>query len=186
MTSRTRFLTQPMTYTYSFYDDYSEGAHPQIVAALTRTNLSQEPGYGKDSLCQEAVRLLREKVGNPDADIHFVVTGTQANLIACAAMLRPYESVIAPVSGHIATHEAGAVEATGHKINAIPTAQGRLSCPDIEQVVQDTPMSTWSNPGPCSLLTPPRSARFIPKPSSTHSPNFAVRSSSIFIWTAHG
>lgn len=126
-----------MTYKYSFYDDYSEGAHPRIIAALTRTNLSQELGYGKDSFCQEAVRLLREKVGNPDADIHFVVTGTQANLIACAAMLRSYESVIAPVSGHIATHEAGAVEATGHKVNAIPTAQGKLSCPDIEQVVQE-------------------------------------------------
>lgn len=136
-----------MKYKYSFFDDYSEGAHPHILEALTRTNLSQEPGYGKDALCQAAARLLREKVGNSEADIHFVVTGTQANLIACAAMLRPYESVIAPVSGHIAIHETGAVEATGHKINAIPTSNGKLSCDDIQQVVQEHADEHMVKPG---------------------------------------
>ena len=122
-------------YKYSFFDDYSEGAHPQILEALNRTNLSQDTGYGNDSFCQEAVSVLKNKIGNPDADIHFVSGGTQANLIALSAMLRPYESVIAPISGHITIHEAGAIEATGHKINTILTTNGKLSSEDIQNVV---------------------------------------------------
>jgi hypothetical protein len=102
-----------------------------------RATIARQAAACKDCALSQGRTHSVPGEGNPDADIHFVVTGTQANLMACAAMLRPYESVIAPVSGHIATHEAGAVEATGHKINAIPTAQGRLSCPDIEQVVQE-------------------------------------------------
>lgn len=122
-------------YKYSFFDDYSEGAHPQILEALSRTNLSQDIGYGNDSFCQDAVRILKEKIGNPDADIHFVSGGTQANLIALAAMLRPYESVIAPISGHIAIHEAGAIEAIGHKINTVQTTNGKLLPDDIQNIV---------------------------------------------------
>ena len=124
-----------INYKYSFFDDYSEGAHPQILEALNRTNLYQDIGYGNDSFCQEAILILKEKIGNPDADIHFTSGGTQANLIALAAMLRPYESVIAPISGHIAIHEAGAIEATGHKINTIQTTNGKLSPDDIQSVV---------------------------------------------------
>ncbi len=124
-----------MDYKYNYFDDYSEGEHPPILEALSRTNLSQEIGYGNDSLCREAARILKERVENLDADIHFVSTGTQANLIAVTAMLRPYESVIAPVSGHIAIHEAGAVEATGHRINTVETKNGKLSAQDIQNVV---------------------------------------------------
>lgn len=124
-----------ISYKYSFFDDYSEGTHPQILEALSRTNLSQDIGYGNDSFCQDAVRILKEKIGNPEADIHFVSGGTQANLIAFATMLRPYESVIAPTSGHIAIHEAGAIEATGHKINTVQTTNGKLSSDDIQNIV---------------------------------------------------
>ena len=122
-------------YKHLFFDDYSEGAHTQILEALYRTNLSQEVGYGTDVFCQEAVSVLKSKIGNPEADIHFVSGGTQANLIALSAMLRPYESVIAPISGHIAIHEAGAIEATGHKINTIETTNGKLFPQDIQNVV---------------------------------------------------
>jgi threonine aldolase len=122
-------------YKYNYFDDYSEGVHPQILEALSHTNLSQETGYGNDSLCREAARLLKERLENLDADIHFVSAGTQANLIAFTAMLRPYESVIAPMSGHIAIHEAGAVEATGHRINTVETKNGKLSAQDVQNVV---------------------------------------------------
>lgn len=124
-------------YKYSFFDDYSEGAYPQILEALSHTNFLQEAGYGNDSFCQEAILILKKKLKSPEADIHFVSAGTQANLIAFTSMLRPYESVIAPVSGHIAIHEAGAVEASGHKINIVPTTNGKLSPKDIQKIVDE-------------------------------------------------
>lgn len=124
-------------YKYSYFDDYSEGAHPQVLEALKRTNSFQEIGYGNDSFCREAVQILRDKIGNPDADIYFVSGGTQANLIVLSSILKPYESVIAPVSGHIAVHEAGAIEATGHKINTAPGDNGKLSVNDIQKILDE-------------------------------------------------
>lgn len=123
------------SYKYRFFDDYSEGAHPRILEALGRTNLAQEEGYGMDSFSADARKLLAEKVGNPDADIHFVETGSQANLITLSSYLRPYESVIAPGSGHINVHETGALEASGHKIHTIPTADGKITPEQIDAVV---------------------------------------------------
>jgi threonine aldolase len=114
-------------YKHSFFNDYSEGAHPALLELLTRTNFDQEDGYGADSLCRQAADLILARLQNPQAVVHFIPGGTQTNLIALAAMLRPYESVIAATTAHIAVHEAGAVEATGHKINTIPTEDGKLT-----------------------------------------------------------
>ena len=113
-------------YKHCFFDDYSEGAHPRVLELLATSNLAQESGYGEDSLSRHAVELLRTATGNPDADIHFVSGGTQANLIALASILRPYESVIAAGTAHIHVHETGAVEATGHKINLVAGRDGKL------------------------------------------------------------
>lgn len=121
--------------THLFYNDYSEGAHPQILELLARSNLNQEAGYGNDSLSRQAEGLLKAAVGQPQAGIHFVSGGTQANLIALAAMLKPYESVVAADTGHIHIHEAGAVEATGHKLNVVGTADGKLTGALVRQVV---------------------------------------------------
>lgn len=125
-----------MNYKYRFFDDYSEGAHPNILDALIKTNLDQETGYGDDSFCVKAVEALKDKVKNSKAAIHFVSGGTQANLIILASMLKPYESVIAPTTAHIAVHEAGAIEATGHKINTILTDDGKLTIEKIKEVVE--------------------------------------------------
>ncbi len=130
-------FTKTMQHVYSFFDDYSEGAHPKILEAMARTNLSQERGYGNDLFCKKAVQILKKKIGNSEADIHFVSGGTQANLVVFSAMLLPYESVIAPVSAHIAVHEAGAIEATGHKIHASPTVNGKLRVADIQHIVDE-------------------------------------------------
>lgn len=125
-------------YQYSFYDDYSEGAHPDVLEALNRSNRDQLAGYGKDSFCQQATNILRSKLGNPEADIHFVSSGTQANLVAMTAiLLRSYESVISPALGHIAVNEAGAVEATGHKILTVEAANGKLTPYDIKKIVDE-------------------------------------------------
>ncbi len=120
---------------YSFYNDYSEGAHPSILELLSKTNLQQEPGYGKDDYSHQAQELIKNELGNQNVDIHFLSGGTQTNLIALASMLKPYESVIAAESGHIAVHEAGAIEATGHKINTVATPDGKLTVEAIQGVV---------------------------------------------------
>jgi threonine aldolase len=116
-----------MAYKYLFFNDYSEGAHPRILETLCNTNLVQEPGYGEDSICLEAARLIKEKIRSREADVHFVTCGTQANLIALASMLKPYESIIAVASAHINVHEAGAVEATGHKIHGVKGLDGKIT-----------------------------------------------------------
>lgn len=124
-----------MVYKYSFFNDYSEGVHPAILDLLAQTNLAQEIGYGEDAFSQQAAELLKQAVGNPAAAVHFVSGGTQANLIVLAALLKPYESVIAARTAHIAIHEAGAIEATGHKINTVETADGKLTAALIQEVV---------------------------------------------------
>lgn len=118
-----------------FFNDYSEGAHPRVLELLSRTNLDQEQGYGDDSLCRQAAALLLEQTGTPRGAVHFIPGGTQANQIAMAAMLRPYESVIAAESAHINVHEAGAIEATGHKINLVPSSDGKLAAQQVREVV---------------------------------------------------
>lgn len=118
----------------SFLNDYAEGAHPRLLDALRGTNLEQAPGYGQDRFSIEAVELIRTTIGNQQAAIHFVSGGTQANLVALSAMLRPYESAIAVESAHIARHEAGAIEATGHKINVVPGLDGKITPERIRSV----------------------------------------------------
>jgi len=116
-----------MPYLYSFFNDYSEGAHPQILAALQAANLQQEPGYGLDSFSEKAATLIKKAMQQPEAAIHFVSNGTQANYISLSFLLKPYEAIIAADSGHIEVHEAGAVEATGHKIITVPGVEGKVT-----------------------------------------------------------
>jgi len=120
---------------YSFRNDYSEGAHPNILKALAGSNLEQLDGYGEDKYCLQAAKRIREDLKSPEADVHFVTGGTQANLLCIAAFLRPYESVIAAQTAHIEVHEAGAIEFTGHKINTYPGIQGKLSPEQIQYAV---------------------------------------------------
>ena len=86
---------------YSFRNDYSEGAHPRVLQALTDTNLLQTCGYGLDPICEETRALIRELCAAPEADVHFLVGGTQTNLTVIAALLQPYEAVIAAHTGHV-------------------------------------------------------------------------------------
>lgn len=120
---------------YSFRNDYSEGAHKNIIEALLRTNSEQESGYGLDSYCKEAENLIKDRINNKNADVHFVSGGTQANLIIISSILRPYESVICTNTGHINVHETGAIEATGHKINVVESNDGKLTVEDIKKVL---------------------------------------------------
>lgn len=115
---------------HHFTNDYSEGCHPLILEALTNSNMEQLAGYGDDTHSATAADLIKNKIGNPNAQIHFIGGGTQANLVVLASILKPFESIISVESGHINTHEAGAIEATGHKIEYIASDNGKLT-PDI-------------------------------------------------------
>lgn len=112
---------------YSFTNDYSEGAHPRILEALINENLVQNTGYGLDVHSQNAAAYIKKAIGREDVDIHIISGGTQTNLLAISSVLRPYQAAVCASTGHINVHETGAVEGTGHKVLALPTADGKLT-----------------------------------------------------------
>ena len=120
---------------YRFVNDYSEGAHPNILAALERTNMEQTAGYGHDPYSEQAVSLIREKTASPTADVHFLMSGTMVNLVSIHAFLRSFEAVIAVSTAHVCEHEAGAIEATGHKVIDLPSPDGKLTPSMIESAL---------------------------------------------------
>ena len=110
-----------------FRNDYGTGAHPAVLEALCGTNMELTPGYGTDQYTRQAAETIRDLCGVPDAAVHFLMGGTQANKTAIAAFLRPYEAVLAAASGHICVHEAGAVEQDGHAVLRLPAPDGKLT-----------------------------------------------------------
>ena len=104
---------------YRFQCDYTEGAHPAIMQRMVETNMEQTDGYGLDPYCDSARQKIKDLCECQDADVHFLVGGTQTNTTVISAALRPYQGAVAAVSGHINVHETGAIEATGHKVRSI-------------------------------------------------------------------
>ncbi|MGI9526155.1 MAG: threonine aldolase family protein [Weeksellaceae bacterium] len=123
----------------SFKNDYSEGCHPKILERLVETNLitTVEGNYGEDRFSENAKSLIHEHLQSPASDIHLVSGGTQANLLVISAMLRPFEAVIAVDTGHIATHETGAIEATGHKVITVASDGGKIEISKIKSVLKE-------------------------------------------------
>lgn len=119
-----------------FQCDYNEGAHPLIMERLMSTNMKQTVGYGEDLYCEEARQLIKQACKCSSADVHFLVGGTQANTTVISHLLRPYQGVLAAVSGHINVHETGAIESTGHKVLALPTTDGKITANQIEEAMQ--------------------------------------------------
>ena len=132
---------------YYFKNDYSEGCHPRVLEALTRTNLKSTVGYGMDPYCTQAAELIRDAIQCPHADVHFLVGGTQTNQTAISAFLRPHQCAIAAESGHINVHETGAIEATGHKVITRPGVDGKLTPALIEALVDSHPDEHMVKPG---------------------------------------
>lgn len=120
----------------SFESDYTEGAHPKILEKFIQTNFEQLPGYGSDDYTKRAKKKIKAACQLPDADVHFLVGGTQTNQIIIDTMLAPYEGVIACQTGHVASHEAGAIEFTGHKVLTLPENLGKMSAQDLSQLLQ--------------------------------------------------
>ena len=120
----------------SFTCDYSEGAHPKILERLTATNFEQLPGYGTDLYCESAKAKIRAACGAPEAEVFFLVGGTQTNSTIIAAMLADYEGVVSAETGHIGVHEAGAVEYTGHKVLTIPSHHGKVDPKELRDYLE--------------------------------------------------
>lgn len=114
--------------------DYACGAHPAVLDKLVATNGEHTPGYGVDEHCRHAADLLRGLCQAPEAAVHFLVGGTQTNTTLIDAALRPYQGVISAHTGHIATHETGAIEATGHKVLTIPSQDGKITAQQIDHL----------------------------------------------------
>ncbi len=151
--------------------DYTEGAHPRILERLMETNLEQTCGYGLDDHCENARRLIQEACGAPDADVHFLVGGTQANTIIISACLRPYQGVLSADTGHINAHETGAIEATGHKVLALPNQDGKLCAEQIRQAwishIEDETHEHIVQPGMVYLSLPSESGTLYSKEELT-------------------
>ena len=116
-----------------FQCDYEEGACPQILERLMETNLEQTIGYSEDKYCDQARAKIRKACDAPEADVHFLVGGTQTNYVVIRSILRPYQGVISAVTGHINVHETGAVEATGHKVLPLPSEDGKITAPQVRE-----------------------------------------------------
>lgn len=121
----------------SFENDYLEGAHEAVLQRLIETNREQLPGYGSDKYCDSAKGKIKELCGCPEADIYFLVGGTQTNKTVISAMLKSYEGVITAATGHINTHEAGAVEFTGHKVLELPGREGKIEPAALKKYMSD-------------------------------------------------
>lgn len=120
-----------------FQCDYSEGAHPRIMERMMQTNFEQTPGYGEDHYCEMARKLIQKACGRPDADVHFLVGGTQANATVISSVLRPHQGVICVATGHINVHETGAIEHSGHKVLALEGIDGRLSAASVRAAMEE-------------------------------------------------
>ncbi len=121
---------------YRFDNDYHCGAHPLILEALREHNDEGYDGYGMDPWCEKASEEIRKHLDLPSAAIHFVEGATQANFTIIASALRPWQSVLSPTTGHIHAHETGAVEHTGHKIELLPTEDGKITASQVREVVE--------------------------------------------------
>lgn len=121
----------------NFASDYLDGAHPRILERLFAANLEKNTGYSTDKYCASAKDKIRSACNCPEAEIHFLVGGTQANAMVIKYLLPAYQGVIAPATGHISLHESGAIENGGHKVLCAPEYNGKLKADDVEKMVKD-------------------------------------------------
>lgn len=120
-----------------FNNDYNRTAHPKVLEALMEIEEESFAGYGLDSLCEEAKKEIKKYLKRDEAEVHFLVGGTQTNMIALDAMLRPYQSIISADTGHIQVHETGAVERLGHKVQILSGKDGKISDSQVEALARE-------------------------------------------------
>lgn len=119
-----------------FVNDYSEGAHEKVLQHLIDTNMEQLTGYGMDHYCDAAKEKIKKACGCEDAEVFLFTGGTQTNQIVIDTLLQPYEGVVAAQTGHVSTHEAGAIEFTGHKVLELPQTDGKICAADLRELAE--------------------------------------------------
>ena len=119
-----------------FHNDYNEMCHPAVLEAFQAYSGKQMAGYGEDDACKRAANAIRKACGNDDLDVHFLVGGTQTNLIVISAALRPHQAALGAHTAHINVHETGAIEATGHKVLSLPSDDGKIRAEQIVHAMQ--------------------------------------------------
>lgn len=119
-----------------FENDYNEGVHPDLLQAIVATNEDNQAGYGMDDYTKRAIEKIRLATGCPEAQVQFLAGGTQTNQIAIDSLLKSYEGVISADTGHIATHEAGAIEFVGHKVLGLPHTNGKIIAADVKDYLE--------------------------------------------------
>lgn len=141
-----------------FECDYAEGALPYILQLLSDTNYEQTPGYSRDTYCERARRLIREECCAPNADVHFLVGGTQANKTVIQSILKSHQGALCASTGHINTHESGTIEAGGHKVLTIPSDDGKISAKQVKAYIaghySDATMEHTVQPGVVYISNP--------------------------------
>ncbi|MCD8100783.1 MAG: beta-eliminating lyase-related protein [Oscillospiraceae bacterium] len=121
----------------SFANDYAQGAHPKVLQRLAETNLEPLAGYGEDKYCESTKSKIRALCGCPDAEVELLVGGTQTNAVVISSMLRSCEGVVAAETGHVSSHEAGAIEFTGHKVLTLPQREGKLAADTLKKYLSE-------------------------------------------------
>ena len=133
-----------------FQCDYAEGCHPRLLEALSKTNMAQTPGYGEDDFCASAREKIRAACQAPEADVHFLVGGTQTNTTVIASILKSYQGALCAETGHINCHETGAIEATGHKVLPLPSQDGTITGAQVREAVE----AHYANPSHEHIVQP--------------------------------
>ena len=160
----------------SFENDYLAGAHEKVLQRLIDTNYVQESGYGNDQFTTEAKDKIKEVIKSPNASIYFLVGGTQTNQVVINSVLKPYEGVIAADTGHISTHEAGAIEHSGHKVLTVPSTLGKISSLQVKDYIETFMkmliMNIWYTLEWFTSHTLPNMAHYIVNKNSLSYPTF--------------
>lgn len=120
-----------------FDTDYMAGAHPEVLQRLVDTNHLQTVGYGGDEFTKHAAELIKAACGKPDARVYFLTGGTQTNATVIDGILAKHQGVLAAESGHISVHEAGAIEASGHKILTLPQHEGKVWASELKEYIEN-------------------------------------------------
>ncbi len=121
----------------NFESDYNIGCHPKILQRLNETNLETLSGYGNDKYSQSAIKKIKKCCNCSDADIYFLIGGTQTNQVVIDSMINQYEGVISAKTGHINIHEAGAIEFTGHKVMEVPSKNGKIVADELDKYLEN-------------------------------------------------
>ncbi|MGH9134071.1 MAG: threonine aldolase family protein [Ilumatobacteraceae bacterium] len=135
----------------SFASDNFAGAHPRVVDAVASANTGHTMAYGDDPYTAECEARFRDLFG-PATQTYLAFTGTGANVLALATMLRPAQAVVCTAWSHIAVDETGAPERIlGAKLIGVPSDDGKIRPEQLDDLAHLIGVAHHAQPGVVSL-----------------------------------